>query len=191
LRTTPSFAYVRLDASHRTVRFAHPQLQLDLGGFGKGYALDCAAEIVRAHHVSRALLHGGTSSVIALGHDQHDQPWPIGIRNPFAIKDTSLEVAQVRLCDQGFSSSAALAPGQAESDLIDPQTGQPLTNQAACAVIAPTAAEAEILSTALLCMGKEQAATYIRNKVEAASCRVYQLAWISGSTDAPIIEWFP
>ena len=67
-------------------------------------------------------------------------------------------VASLLLADQSFSCSTALAPGQTASDLIAPRRGKPLTEQAACVVVAPTALEAEVLSTACLVMGKQRGA---------------------------------
>ena len=145
-----------LDRERRTVRFARPGTFIDLGGFAKGYALDRGAEILRRFGVQCGLLNGGTSSVLAIGRHPGGVGWPIDVRDPFG-DEASPPVARLRLADQGFSCSAILSPGQAVSDVIVPRLGEPLTGQAACVVVAPTAAEAEALSTAGLAMGKARA----------------------------------
>jgi thiamine biosynthesis lipoprotein len=89
------FGAVAIDPEARTVRFQQPGLALDLGGIGKGYALDRGAAIVAAHGVVSAFLHGGTSSILAIGRDEAGQPWPIGVRDPLATADRAAELFRV------------------------------------------------------------------------------------------------
>src|SRR5581483_1018628 len=60
--------HLLLDEANCTARFDSEGAMVDLGAIGKGYAIDCAAEILREAGVTSALLHGGTSSVYGLGH---------------------------------------------------------------------------------------------------------------------------
>jgi FAD:protein FMN transferase len=172
-----------LDEERRTVHFARPDAFLDLGSFGKGYALDRCGQILRRFRVSSGLLNGGTSSILAVGRHPNGQKWPIDVRDPFG-PDSTVPIASLLLADQGFSCSAAFAPGQAHSDLIAPRRGEPLTEQAACVVVAPTALEAEVLSTACLVMGKEPAREYIGNSDRPG---VF-VGWI-GAGGRPRLEW--
>ena len=150
---------VALDLQKRTVRIKDPSTTLDFEALGKGYALDRAAQIVKNFGVERALLHGGTSSILALGLGPNDKPWLIGIRNP-AAADDAVEIAQISLVDRGYSCSAVFSAGQQVSNIVNPHTQTPLSEQAACVVIAPTALDAEMLSTALLSMGMDPARAY-------------------------------
>lgn len=179
----PMFADVVLDAEKRTVRFTNPALGLDFGALGKGYALDRAGELVRSFGVERAFLHGGTSSILALGNGPSGTPWPVGIRNPWAANDMN-ELAKIGLADQGYSCSAVFSAGESASDIVDPITRAPLADQAACVVIAPTSLEAEILSTALLAMGNARARAYTEN-AGPGIC----VAWLAAA-DKPSITWF-
>lgn len=55
-------------------------VQLDLGGYAKGYALDRAAELMRKHGIHNALINIG-GNVLALG--QHGKrAWRVGIQHP-------------------------------------------------------------------------------------------------------------
>jgi thiamine biosynthesis lipoprotein len=172
-----ALAAVAIDPEARTVRFQEPDLALDLGGIGKGYALDRAAEILAAQGIGSALLHGGTSSILALGRDETDQPWPVAVRDPRVRAPEAVELFQLRVSGRGFSCSATLSPGQQRSDVVDPVGCAPLTGNAACIVLARNATEAEYLSTALLCMGKTKARRYVARTGEAAA---FEAAWIDG-----------
>ncbi|HWA99306.1 MAG TPA: FAD:protein FMN transferase [Pirellulales bacterium] len=177
---------IELDTVHRTVAFASAAVRLDFGAIGKGYALDRAAEILHTYGVESALLHGGTSSILALGTDLEGQPWRVGIAEPWIdARPTRPELARVTLLDQAMSTSAALAPDRTESDIFDPTTGRRLTAQCSCSVVAPTVTEAEILSTALLAMGRQQAAAYTELH-RKGPCAV---AWISVENGAAKLAW--
>lgn len=58
---------IELDETACTIRFRDAGVAVDLGGIAKGHAVDCAVAVLRAHGVTSALLHGGTSSVAAIG----------------------------------------------------------------------------------------------------------------------------
>src|SRR5437899_2236751 len=70
---------VRLDAENLTVQFARAGVMLDLGAIGKGYAIERAAQVLREAGVTSALLHGGTSTVYALGHPPGAQFWKVAV----------------------------------------------------------------------------------------------------------------
>ncbi|HVU65096.1 MAG TPA: FAD:protein FMN transferase, partial [Phycisphaerales bacterium] len=76
-----------------------PERCLDLGAVGKGWALDQAAAIVLEHGLTTALLHGGGSSVVAIGAPANAEGWPIAIRSDG-------EALRVLLHDQALGVSA-------------------------------------------------------------------------------------
>jgi thiamine biosynthesis lipoprotein len=173
---------IGLDEEARTVRFLDPSARLDFGGFGKGYALDDAARILDEFGIRSALIHGGTSSVLARGRPEDAPAWRVGLRDPF---DPDREVMQIPLIDQCLSSSAAFAPGATISDILDPITSRPIGQQAACSVVAPTAREAEVLSTALVAMGRRKA----REIVDRGTFPGCRAAWIDREGDRVAVEW--
>src|SRR5690606_12160560 len=59
--------HLLLDADAMTVKFARAGIEINLGGIGKGYALDKCAEGFAEAAVADYLLHGGSSSVLARG----------------------------------------------------------------------------------------------------------------------------
>jgi len=113
---TPGFAAVELDHQHRRVRLLHPSVRLDLGAIAKGHALDLAAEVIVASGVDRALIHGGTSSVIAIGSPPGVEGWVV------AIAATGVEVS---LADEALavSSSAGRRSAGGPGHVLEPTSG--------------------------------------------------------------------
>jgi FAD:protein FMN transferase len=165
-------AALLLDAEHCTVQFAQPDVLIDLGGIGKGYALDCGREIMLRYGVSSGLLQGGTSSVLAVGEDL----WPVALRHPQAPEAI---VQRIGLQNRGFACSAVRHAEQKQSDVVNPLTGQPLTGNATCFVLAPNATEAEIFSTALLAMGRARASQYLESMPSLA----VQIGWVEADAE--------
>lgn len=175
---------IRLDAEDRTVRFRDEGVRLDFGGYGKGYALDRAARILEAHGVENALVHGGTSSVLARGRATGGTPWRVGLRDPAGAQE-GRPAAHAELRDCALSYSAALDGTSAPSDIVDPHTGAALERQAACAVVAPSAVAAEVWSTALLAMGRERALGAL-DPGRLPGCSV---AWLGAVREGEVVEW--
>ena len=145
---------VELDEENLTVRFLRPGTMLDFGAIGKGYAVDCAAEALREAGVASALIHGGTSTVYALGRQPDGTRWKIAITSP-ANETIKPPVATVDLENESLSVSAVwgrsfLSGGKAYGHIIDPRTGAPAENALLSAVVLPSATESDALSTALL-----------------------------------------
>ena len=141
---------VLLDEASRSVRFTEPGVALDLGGIAKGYALDLAAELLREHGIERALLHGGTSSVIALGAPPDQAGWRVALgpesEAPVAVlRDAALAVSAPH-------GRTVLIEGEPRGHVLDPESGEPARGVRLAAVIALAAGLADALSTAL-CAG--------------------------------------
>ena len=71
-------------------------IRLDLGGIGKGYALDRVAELLADWEVSEALIHGGFSSVVALEAPAGTNGWPLTLSVPSDDCADPIAVVQAR-----------------------------------------------------------------------------------------------
>ena len=153
-----------LDPERRTVRITTANVRFDLGGYGKGYALDRILTLLdRFEMITSGYIQAGTSSVLASGVRENGEPWSVAMPAHFRSENAS---KKLQLMDQGFSYSGVYHAGESEaSDIIDPYTGRRLDEPAACWVIAPDALEAEVLSTALLAMGRQRAGLFMRQYV--------------------------
>ncbi len=180
-RTRVGMKHVQLYPQNRTVRFARSGVLLDLGAIGKGCAVDRAAAILREAGVVSALVHGGTSTVYAIGHPPDAGSWTLAVEGPklevsnprSAVgyrlstidnqpsgcqRATAAPAPTISLCDNAMSVSAIWgrsfeADGRTYGHVIDPRTGHPVQGAWLAAVVLPSATETDALSTALLTLG--------------------------------------
>lgn len=153
-RAVAGMHHVHLDPAASSVAFDRPGVMLDLGAIGKGYAIECAAGILRDAGVRHGLLHGGTSTVAALGSDGNGSPWKVAIENPTAAASSLV----IELADQAVSVSAVwgktfTAGGRSYGHVLDPRSGEPVSHAVLAAVAASSATETDAFSTALLVVG--------------------------------------
>jgi thiamine biosynthesis lipoprotein len=137
-----------------TVRCLAPGVEVDLGAVGKGYAIDAAIEDLQESGVTSALLHGGTSSIHALGAPPGEDGWPV----TWAGAPDGTQ-AVIRLRDRALSVSAPhgksfVHEGRHYGHVLDPRTGVPVSGGSAC-VTGPRSYLCDALSTALLVRGAE------------------------------------
>jgi thiamine biosynthesis lipoprotein len=147
---------VHLDSANRTVRFARTGVMLDLGAIGKGYAIERAAEILRETGIASALIHGGTSTILALGHPPGAEAWIVALELPPHVEGIMLPTVALR--DESLSVSSAggrqfLEGGRRYCHVLDPRTGAPVESTVLSAVAGASATETDALSTALLVAG--------------------------------------
>jgi len=158
-RQTVGMQLVELDPENVAVRFRRPGVMLDFGAIGKGHAIDNAAELLREEGITSAILHGGTSTVFAIGKPPDQPSWKIAIETPPETEGVQPKpLAVVELQDEALSVSAVWgksfsSAGKTFGHIIDPRTGHPAESADLAAVILPSATETDALSTALLTIG--------------------------------------
>jgi thiamine biosynthesis lipoprotein len=168
--------HVVLDESRQTVAFRRPGVAVNFNSMGKGYALDRMAELLAEKGIDDYLIHGGKSSVLARG----DQPghsgngWTIGLRHPLRPGE---RLAEFQLRDRSLSTSGSgtqffIRKGRRYGHILDPRTGYPAEGLYSATVIAPTACEADALSTAFYVMGPEQVGGYCAARPEIGALLV-------------------
>jgi thiamine biosynthesis lipoprotein len=151
-----------LDNSSSTIRFAMPEVQINLGSIGKGYALDCLQTDMR-NRIKTALLSAGSSSLLAIGSGEPGQNgWTVGIRHP---RYTDKRLAVLRLRDTAMATSGDEEQffeyeGRRYGHIIDPRTGIPAEKVSSVTVVTQSGAVADALATAFYVGGLELAEFY-------------------------------
>jgi len=149
-----------------SVQFAQPELQINLGSIGKGYALDRCHQHFAARNLTNYLIHGGLSSVLAKGDRQGEAiqnlGWQIGLRHPLIPEQylAHLWLKSVAAGTSGDANQFFYHQGVRYGHVLDPRTGYPVEKVLSATAFCPTAAEADALATAFYVMGPEQAAEY-------------------------------
>jgi len=153
---------LHIDRATRRVGVETDGLIVDLGGIGKGYAIDQAIGILRDWSIQAALLHAGQSTVYALGHPPDEPEWIVWIRDPRAPASS---LGQTRLTERALSGSGAHLHGP---HIVDPRTRRPADQAVAAWAVAPSAALADALSTAFMVMSAGEVAKYCDRHLEVA-----------------------
>jgi thiamine biosynthesis lipoprotein len=158
------FDRVVLDDSNRTIRYLEPGVEINLNSIGKGYALDRAAALLDEQGVKDYLWHGGRSSVLARGRNRADgrECWTLGLPDPL---EPGRRLAEFYLRDRALGSAGGGTQffeheGERYGHVIDPRTGWPAQGVYTATTLAPSAAEADALATALFVLGPAAAAEY-------------------------------
>ena len=133
-----------LDGATHGVKFTTDGVQLDMGGFAKGFALDQVLKLTRESGAASALLNFGNSSVAAVGHHPYGEWWAVGVENSAQRGTLAYEV---HLCDAAMSVSGRTPAG--EYHIVDPHTGLKVAQDGMIVVEGRSALVAEVLSTAL------------------------------------------
>jgi len=174
---------IKLDEASHTVQLATSPVQIDLGGIGKGYAVDRMAELLGEWSIDTALIHGGYSSVLALDGPPGTKGWPVSLSNPRNRKQT---LACLCLQNRAVGGSGLLK-GQ---HIINPRTAQPIQadqaeapdsirpafrgGKSAAWAFAPTAATADALSTAFMVMSPKEIKQYCRRHPKVLAMLILQ-----------------
>ena len=153
---------ILLDSLNHTIGLRHRGARLDPGGAAKGYIVDRAVEVLREHGVEAAVIDAG-GDIGLLGWKTDGEPWKIGIRDP-GDPNATIEIIEV-------DSGAVATSGNYERffirdqiryhHILDPKTGRPVPRVISVTVLAPTALEADILSTAVFVLGPREGLTLI------------------------------
>lgn len=142
---------VVFDEKNQTVFLKQAGMKLDLSGVAKGYAVDRAWTVLKQAGVAGALINGGESSIRVLGERPGGGPWRIAVSHP--RRDEWIGVVHLG-SGQALGTSADTERyfehnGRRYSHLLNPATGYPPADLMSVTVIAPSALEADLYSTAV------------------------------------------
>ena len=124
-------------------------IDIDLGGIGKGYAIDKIKNLLVDWDLDRAMIQGGRSTVLTINAPDNLDGWPVSISYPAPPYD---QLDTLNLKESALSSSGL----QKGSHIIDPRTRSAVKNNKATWVVAPSAIVSDILSTTFMILTREE-----------------------------------
>ena len=158
--------HVDLDRSAEggRVRFTEADLHLDLGGIGKGYALDRCVNALRELGIRHAIVNLG-GDLYALGESPEGGPWRVGIRSP---EDVGAVARTLELTDRAVATSGDYERffrygGERYHHLIDPSTASPRrTSVRSVTVLADRCLDAEPCAVSVFGLPQSEALAFAR-----------------------------
>jgi thiamine biosynthesis lipoprotein len=154
-RARTGLGLLELGEGDLSVRARADEVALDLGGIGKGWALDRAAEVLGEWEVRSAVIHAGESTCLAVGPPPGGGAWELELR---VVGGSLGPPGAIRLKDGRAVSGSGVRPDGRH--IIDPRTGRPADARPAAWAFAPSAALADALSTAFMVMSEDEVADY-------------------------------
>lgn len=155
-------------------RFMKPGMAIDLGGIGKGYALDRAAATLARLGARRAIINlGGEVMTVGGGH-------VVTVAHPASrlTAVVELEVDAGCVSTSGQSERGFTAGGVRYGHVLDPRSGAPARTAASVTVVCRSATRADALATALLVMGRQTAARFLDGRDDIG------VLWLEPAGDA-------
>jgi thiamine biosynthesis lipoprotein len=162
-RKAVGYKNVRLNRNAHTVELLVPNMRLDVGGIGKGYALDAALKVLKTNGVDRALVSGGGD--MAVGDAPPDKKgWKIEL----AEVETNAPKEFVFIKNCGLATSGDMFQrleinGKRYSHIVDPRTGIGLTDHSLVTVIGPNAMTADATSKPISVLGPKAGMKFARS----------------------------
>lgn len=153
------YRHLRLAAHPPSIRFLRPGMAINLGAIGKGAALDELAAQLRSRGQEHFLIHGGNSSVLAMGDQQPGSGtgWKVGIAHPSKPRRRlgGIWLRNAALSTSGSGKQFFHYRGRRYGHVIDPRSGYPAGDLMSLTVVCPSAADADACATGLFVMGSE------------------------------------
>lgn len=143
-----------------TIALKKDGVSLDLGGIGKGYALDKAAELLEdwredTPDITGALLHGGESSVLAIDAPPAQSGWKVSVGAD--MNDPNLPPEEILLRDRALSGSGTQLRGE---HIIDPRTARPARGALRAWASSPSGTASDALATAFMTLSPDEVKQY-------------------------------
>ncbi len=152
-RTRKSWKEIKVDEKTKMVKLSKGQ-RIDLGGVGKGYAIDCAFEKLESKGLKNFLIDAG-GDIRAKGKNEKNEYWQIALKNENSKGEVEI-VGMMELKDESIASSGSWSRRVKQfHHLINPRTGLPENKLKTVYVQAKKAIDSDSWATALFVAGEE------------------------------------
>jgi thiamine biosynthesis lipoprotein len=193
------YRQLEVDEQSRTAFIHRAGMIVNLGGIGKGYAVDRARDILRQRGIQDFMIQFGGDLYVA--GKNGDRPWRLGIQDPRGPAEqifASVEVSNSTFSTSGDYERFFIKDGRRYHHILDPATGEPAQGSRSVTILASSATIADGLSTGIFILGPEAGMALIErlpdvegiivgsnNKVLVSSGLEGRVNVLSPPTDAP------
>ena len=159
----------------KTVFFKNTGTQIDLGGIGKGYAVDMAARVLKQNGISSALINFA-GNIYAFGTPPGKDSWVIGLQHP---RESEGLLGSFAITDKAVSTSGDYEKfftieGKRYSHIIDPRTGNPVKGVVSVTIVTDNATRADALSTGVFVLGAKKGMDLIEQLKDVEGIIIYE-----------------
>ena len=159
----------------KTVSFRNPGTQIDLGGIGKGYAVDMAVRVLKGNGINSVLINFA-GNIYAYGTPPGKDSWVIGLQHPRKSEGLlgSFEIADKAVSTSGDYEKFFTIDGERYSHIIDPRTGNPVKGIVSVTIVTDNATRADALSTGVFVLGLEKGMNLIEQLQDVEGIIIYE-----------------
>ncbi len=150
------------------IKFKNSYTGIDLGGFGKGWAVEKVRSFLLGEGVEMAFISFGESTVATIGTHPLGDCWPLNIQHPVSRVSILIELKNDALSVSGLKNGGSQHPDEGVAHVISPARQQIIRDDHLIVVNAPSALTAEVLSTAMMAANEHQRSDILDNFPEAS-----------------------
>jgi len=165
-----NYQNVNLDAETQTVFLKEKGMRIGFGGIGKGYAADCAKNVLKQQNVNSGIVNAA-GDLITWGTQPNGKPWTIAIADPDQKMQSisTLNISNMAIATSGNYEKYAVINSKKYSHTIDPKTGMPVSGIKSVSIICPSAELADAMATPVTVMGVKVGLDLI-NQLQQIAC---------------------
>jgi len=132
------------------IRFLTPDVNIDLGGFGKGWAMEKIVECLKDNHVTSAFISFGESTITTIGSHPLGGPWKTRIPNPYGGNPLDIELEAASISLSGLKVKKVNEVEKKTAHIYHPSERRMIEEDRLTLVKSAHPLRAEILSTGLM-----------------------------------------
>lgn len=165
-----NYQNVILNPVEQTVFLKEAGMRIGFGGIGKGYAADCAKNLLKQNGITSGIVNAA-GDLITWGNQPDGKPWTIAIADPDQKMKpfSTLNISNMAIATSGNYEKYAVIDGKKYSHTIDPKTGLPVSGVKSVSVICPSAELADAMATPVTVMGVKVGLDLV-NQLQQIAC---------------------
>lgn len=165
-----NYRNVILNPADQTVFLKEAGMRIGFGGIGKGYAADCAKNLLQKQGIASGIVNAA-GDLITWGNQPDGKPWTIAIADPDQKTQpfSTLNISNMAIATSGNYEKYAVINGKKYSHTIDPKTGLPVSGIKSVSIICPSAELADAMATPVTVMGVKIGLDLI-NQLQQIAC---------------------